>query len=60
MKKLKSYEVHIPMPYCEVYIVQAESIKHAKQMLDDKTISDNFECVGTISSRKKKITKLRS
>jgi len=59
MKKLIEYEVYIPMPYCEVYIVKAESKEHVKRMIADNTIVENFDCIGEIASRKQRIVKLK-
>jgi len=54
------YEVHIPMPYCEVWVVRAKSKKDAKRISMDSSELQSGEnhCIGEISSRRKKVKKL--
>lgn len=60
--KLKVYEVHVPVPYCEVWIIEAESVEHAKRIAysePSSALEDAGECEGEISSRRK-FVRLRS
>lgn len=49
--KNKIYEVHIPFPYCEVYVsVPAKSAKEAIKKV--RQSPGDFRCIGEISSRR--------
>ena len=58
-KKLKTYEAHVPMPYCEIHIVKAESAAQVHEWLEDRTISDRGYCIGEIASRKRRVIRRR-
>lgn len=56
----KTYEIHVPMPYCEVWVVETNLTK--KEIKKIMNTSDNSAflqkhgfCVGEISSRRKNI-----
>lgn len=59
MKKKNTYEVHVPMPYCEVWVIEASSVKEAKKIVAGYDLDRHGYCVGEIASRRKKIRKVK-
>jgi hypothetical protein len=56
LKKVWVYEIQVPFHYCECYLVEATSKKEAWKLFDPT----KNECIGEISSRRRRVIRLRT